>query len=102
MQLEKETEGFTRPDLFNDVQFQKELKERENSVARELEQSWRHSSFSGVVLKNEKMKLDVFVCSPVLIDHTVFALWLEGYSGNKSLRLLADEFKQKTQLRKGK
>eukprot|EP01114_Cavostelium_apophysatum_P019816 TRINITY_DN6477_c0_g1_i1.p1 TRINITY_DN6477_c0_g1~~TRINITY_DN6477_c0_g1_i1.p1 ORF type:complete len:419 (+),score=82.84 TRINITY_DN6477_c0_g1_i1:118-1374(+) len=49
-------------------------------ITRELESSWRSSSFNGVILKNEKMILDVFVSAPIMIDQMLYALWLDGFS----------------------
>jgi len=49
-------------------------------VASDLESSWNLSSFSDVVLLNEKPILDVFVTDPIIIDFSLFSLWLDGIS----------------------
>ncbi len=61
------------------------LRQELKKTTQNIESSWRSSSFSGVVLKNERVNLDVFVTSPILIDLSVFGLWLEGCSGKISV-----------------
>lgn len=47
-------------------------------VTSELENNWKNSSFSSVVLKKEKVKIDVLITQPIIIDMQLFHFWLDG------------------------
>eukprot|EP01119_Soliformovum_irregulare_P019309 TRINITY_DN6085_c0_g1_i3.p1 TRINITY_DN6085_c0_g1~~TRINITY_DN6085_c0_g1_i3.p1 ORF type:complete len:452 (-),score=97.47 TRINITY_DN6085_c0_g1_i3:98-1423(-) len=53
-------------------------------VTQGLEHNWRSSSFSNVVLKKEKVTLDVFITDPILVDFSVFNLWIEGHTAKEA------------------
>lgn len=50
-------------------------------VSKEIESSWKSSAYHGFVLKDEKMILDVFWSGPIVVDQTIFSLWLDGLTG---------------------
>jgi hypothetical protein len=65
----------------NSTGYSNSLDHQANAAARvtsELETNWKNSSFSSVVLKKEKVKIDVLITQPIVLDHHLFQLWLDG------------------------
>ncbi|PRP81835.1 FGF intracellular binding protein [Planoprotostelium fungivorum] len=82
-----------RPDIQQQYHMQSKneskVKEDMRRISNDLEDSWKASSYANQQLKitqwkKEKLKLDVFVTSPILIDQWLFESWLAGNTAKQA------------------